>query len=327
MNVAVIGLGSMGRRRIRLMLKINPLLTILGIDSNQKRCEDAEKEFGIMCLQSMDDLFKAYTVDCAFVCTSPLSHAQIILKLLDYGVNIFTEINLVDDCYDEIISKSNRIGKVLFLSSTFLYRKDIQCIIEKTKEKRVNYIYHTGQYLPDWHPWEKYQNFFVADVRTNGCREIMAIEFPWIVKCFGEIKKVNVMKDKLSNLQLDYCDNYMIMIEHENGNKGQIAIDVVARKAKRELEIYNEELQIFWSGTPDSLLEYDIEEKATKKVVTYASVERDSNYCDNIIENAYADEIQTFFALVNQEKDLRALHDFESDKRILEVINRIEEEK
>ena len=33
-----------------------------------------------------------------------------------------------------------------------------------------------GQYLPDWHPWESYKSFFVSNKKTNGCRELFAIE-------------------------------------------------------------------------------------------------------------------------------------------------------
>ena len=44
----------------------------------------------------------------------------------------------------------------------------------------VNYIYHIGQYLPDWHPWENYKNFFVGDKRTGGVREIFGIDLPWL---------------------------------------------------------------------------------------------------------------------------------------------------
>ncbi|MDE6927475.1 MAG: hypothetical protein K2P06_01985, partial [Muribaculaceae bacterium] len=66
------------------------------------------------------------------------------------------------------------------------------------------YIYHVGQYLPEWHPWENYQDFFVGDKRTNGCREIMAIEFPWLIETFGEIREVSVLHDKMSHLNIDY---------------------------------------------------------------------------------------------------------------------------
>ena len=119
-----------------------------------------------------------------------------------------------------MIAEAKKRGRILFLSSTFLYRKDIQYIKDRVAGKRTNYIVHTGQYLPDWHPWESYQSFFVNDPRTNACREIMAIDLPWIIQMFGPVKDLCVKKGKDSILNIDYNDNYIISFEHENGSRG-----------------------------------------------------------------------------------------------------------
>ncbi len=321
MNIIVVGLGSMGRRRIRLMKQYDPELKIIGIDSNTERALEVSKESGIDTVSSIDEAFDKYSVDAAFICTSPLSHASIIKELVSRKTDLFTEINLVEDGYEDFIKETDT---KLFLSSTFLYRKDVQWMIDAVgKETGVNYIYHTGQYLPDWHPWENYKKFFVGDKRTGGCREILAIELPWITKCFGKVKKVNVLKGTLSGLELDYPDNYMIQIEHEGGNKGLLAVDVVARKAIRRIEIFNENLQVYWEGTPASLQKWDIEKKEMESISTYDSIVKDKNYCDNIIENAYMDEIDAFFTWLKGD-DSKVYHSFEKDYEILKLIDEIE---
>ena len=325
MKVIVVGLGSMGKRRIRLMKQYNPAIQIVGVDSNLERCmalkelyKEAKHYYSVT-----EALEKEGDIICAFVCTSPLSHRPIILELLKAGLHIFTEINLVTDGYDEY-EALKKPGQILFLSSTFLYRKDIQYMIHKVNSEAVNYIYHTGQYLPDWHPWERFQNFFVNEKRTNGCREIMAIEFPWIIKCFGNIASIVSTKGKLSSLPLSYFDNYMLILEHETGSKGIIAIDVVARKAMRHMEIYNENLQLFWDGTPNSLKEYNIEERQMITIETYQNIEKDVNYCENIIENAYMDEIINFFELLEKKSNEEPRHSFTEDGKILKLIDEIE---
>lgn len=321
MKVLVVGLGSMGKRRIRLMKQYDSLMEIIGVDTNTERLQSVKEEFMISTVTSIDDAFSGKKIDCAFVCTSPLSHHVIIDKLLECGVHIFTEINLVPNGYEKYIDVNNII---LFLSSTFLYRKDIQWMIEKVKNQKVNYMYHTGQYLPDWHPWENYKNFFVGDRRTNGCREIFAIELPWLVECFGKIKNVNVIKGKLTSLQVDYPDNFLVQLEHESGSNGLLAVDVVSRKAIRRIEIYNENLQIFWEGTPDSLKEWDYNASEMNDVVTYNNIVRDKKYCDNIIENAYMDEIDAFFTWIKGDNS-KVKYDFERDAEILKIIDKIEE--
>lgn len=320
MKVAVVGLGSMGKRRIRLMKQYAPDLEIIGVDHDEKRCASAREEFGIRICDTLERLCGQETIDCGFVCTSPLSHCQIIRQFIQYGISVFTEMNLIADGYEEFIQTKQ---VKLFLSSTFLYRRDLAWVIDRVRGQRVDYIYHTGQYLPDWHPWEDYRHFFVADKRTNGCREILAIELPWMIACFGEIRKVTVKKDNLSGLEIDYPDNYIVLLEHENGSKGMLAADVVARKAIRRLEIYNEQMEIRWDGTPDSLEEWDVGEGKMRPVPVYDDVMRDARYCDTIIENAYMDEIAAFFAWLKGDAS-QVRYSFRQDIEVLRLIDEIE---
>ena len=177
MNIVVIGLGSMGKRRIRLIKELYPEYSIVGIDGRKDRRDNAAEQFYINTFMSIEELNT--TIDCAFICTSPLSHASIIKECLQRKWHVFTELNLIDAGYTENMQLAKENGCTLFLSSTFFYREEIKYIRSKiTPEKKWNYIYHIGQYLPDWHPWENYNEFFIGDKRTNGCREIMAIELP-----------------------------------------------------------------------------------------------------------------------------------------------------
>ena len=114
MKIVVIGLGSMGKRRIRLIKEMYLDYNIVGIDGREDR--------------RMDSIG---TVDCAFICTSPLSHNSLIHECLLRGWNVFTELNLVPDGYQENMSLAKEKGKTLFLSSTFFYREEIRYIRNK----------------------------------------------------------------------------------------------------------------------------------------------------------------------------------------------------
>ena len=216
-------------------------------------------------------------------------------------------------------------GKVLFLSSTFLYRKETQTIIEKANKATcpLNYIYHIGQYLPDWHPWESYNNYFIGNPRTNGCREIMAIDLPWIVTAFGSIKSVSAVKSKNTQLNINYNDNYLITIEHENGNKGVLAAGVVTRKSIRHIDVYGETFQMSWNGTADSLTEYDVENKVEHQIEFEDASEHVEGYAAFVTENPYREELNAFLAQIENPQNKPAW-DFEKDLEVLKVIDQIE---
>ena len=57
MKIIVIGLGSMGKRRIRL-LKEHQDIEIYGIDSNQERCKEVAEKFGVKCFGSISEAVK-----------------------------------------------------------------------------------------------------------------------------------------------------------------------------------------------------------------------------------------------------------------------------
>ena len=157
MRVAVIGLGSMGKRRIRLLKQYiekegkrngrkNEKWEITGIDLSRERCLEVEELCNIETFSDLDKGLSKGNIDCALICSSPASHAELIHECLKRGLHVFTEMNLVNDRYHENQRLAGEKKRVLFLSSTFLYRKEIEFIKEKLQEKSFG----GGVFLPYW---------------------------------------------------------------------------------------------------------------------------------------------------------------------------------
>lgn len=322
MKIAVIGLGSMGKRRIRLMQIMKISARIIGIDTSADRCIQAKKQYGIECFESLNMAMKQIMPDCVFICTSPLSHGDIINECLSYGCHIFTEINLVSDRYEENIALAKARGRILFVSSTPIYRNEMKKIKElvTNQENPVSYLYHVGQYLPDWHPWEKFNEFFVSNKRTNGCREILAIELPWMLHTFGDIREIRVMTNSLTSLDISYPDTYLVQMSHKNGTNGMFAVDVVCRKPVRKLEVYNEDLYIEWEGTPESLKSMNLQtgELACLECGAYY---REREYSEFVNELAYVNEIQEFFHVIEGKQ---MAYTMEDDIKTLKYVDLVE---
>lgn len=325
MKILVIGLGSMGQRRIRLLLKRFERECLCGADISTKKRMQVESLFGIKTYSDYEVAISHEHPEAALVCTSPLSHGEIISRCIAHGLHVFSEINLVSTQYQTIIEQAKQQQVALFLSSTQLYRREIQAIAHIVSEqgKPVNYRYHVGQYLPDWHPWDKKKDFFIWDKRTNGCREIFAIELPWLIHAFGTISDFTVVKNKMSDLDIDCPDNYFLILQHESGSKGVFMVDVLTRKAQQTLLVYSDTLYLTWEGTPESLCRYDAVKRTTDKIATYDIVERKDGYTKNNIENAYEEELSAFLMLIAGEKS-NVRYTFEEDLQTLALIDRIE---
>lgn len=315
----------MGKRRLRLIQKNYPEHSVSGVEFSAERREEVSKNSQIKCYESISNALSASEFDAAFVCTPPATHHGVIKELLKSKINVFTELNLINNGYDELLDIADKNNVRIFMSSTLLYRKEIQKITELvfSQKQPLQYIYHVGQYLPDWHPWESYKNFFVGNNETNGCREIFAIQLPWILNCFGKSVSIGyTSKKKISNLDIDYQDSYIVALEHELGNRGVMIVDVVSRKATTSLEIVGENLHLFWDGTSTGLKRYDFDAKSLESIKLYDSFEHNQNYASNIIEDAYLAEIDCFFNMLSGNGE--PLYSLNDDIKTLELIDKIE---
>lgn len=322
MKVLVVGYGSMGRRRIRLYKQLDKDAQFICVDSNPERIKQI-KDDGHTSFADLNEAVKEEP-DLAFVCTSPLSHAAIIPVLLQNKINTFTEINLSSKNYDQMISLAKENGVKLFLSSTMLYKNQIKKIKELVQKETLplTYIYHIGQYLPDWHPWESYKDFFIGKKESNGCREIYAIQLPWIVDTFGEVTSLSSVSQKSTQLEIDYNDSYITTFEHRNGNKGVFVVDVVSRVATTYLEVIGENIHLTWNGSNDGLKIYNIAEKKIEIFTAYENEVHNENYAANIVENTYLDEIKDFISYVKNRTEPK--WSIQKDYAVLDMIDKIE---
>ena len=179
--------------------------------------------------------------------------------------------------------------------------------------------------MPDWHPWENYNDFFIGQKETNGCREIMSIQLPWLIDIFGEVEEFHCFKDKITNLNIDYNDIYHIILKHKDGTIGSLQFDVVSREATTSLEIISENNHIKWNGIPEGLNVFNLNDKKMEKIETYNEVDRKNGYSKLIIEDMYLEEISTFINSIKDNKNY-SKYSFEKDKEVLSLINQIEGE-
>ena len=115
MKVVVIGLGSMGRRRIRLMQAMRDAPEIVGVNRSAERRAQVEQEFGIRTFATLAEALAEAKPQAAFLCTAPASHGPAVLDCIAAGLDVFMEINLLGDWYAEAAAKANDSFEVDFV--------------------------------------------------------------------------------------------------------------------------------------------------------------------------------------------------------------------
>ncbi len=322
-KILVCGLGSMGERRIKILTGLYPECQIYGVDICEDRLAQVKKKYGIDGHADLKNAFNRFCPDIVFACTSPLEHTDLILFALEKKAHTFSEINLNVHGYDQISDTAHKKKRLAFLSSTFLYHSDINWIICRAQnEKPLSYRYHIGQYLPDWHPWESYSQFFVAHPKTNACREIMAIDLPWLIQAFGDIIRFKGIKTKHSDLDVDYPDTFHLIFVHERGHTGTISVDCVSQNGGRFFEMYSDKINVEWQGKPGSLSQYHAQQS---KMLPVPDTEKKHDLHVDLHEDAYVNEVREFFFLIDA-PECKPKYGYEQDKQVIRLIDRIEEE-
>ncbi len=113
----------------------------------------------------------------------------------------------------------------------------------------MNINYQTGQYLPDWHPWERIEEFYVSSRETGGCREIVPFELTWLNDIFGVPEPLACAKAKLTDMKVDIDDIYHCLLRYPGGILANVTVEVISRPlATRELRVLGTEGEIVFSA-------------------------------------------------------------------------------
>ena len=321
MRFLVIGLGSMGKRRVRCLQSLG-YKNIVGFDLREDRRNEAHKQYNIETTDSLTGVSLS-DIEAFIISTPPDMHLQYAKLAIDNGKPAFIEASVIIEEVREIKSY-NKNNTFLAPSCTLRFHpmiKDITAIIKSGKYGKItNFSYHSGQYLPDWHPWEKVTEFYVSNRITGGGREIVPFELTWIVDTIGWPVDVKGLFEKTIDFGPDIEDSYAFVLKYE-GMVGSMIVDVAARYATRSLIINMELGQIKWNWDEGCFYLYESEPGRWIKY-NQPEVNAAAGYNKNIGEEMYINEIKSFIAGI-QERSVYP-NSIDDDIKILEILNKIE---
>lgn len=318
MRALVVGLGSMGKRRIRNLHHLG-VSDVVGCDAREDRRRDAEAAFGIRTVAAFEDAMQDRP-DVVLVCTPPDRHVPFALEAARAGIPFFTELNLLRDGWAEVAA-AQRPGTLAAPSATLRFQPSVRRVRDLLQDGDVGqpltFTYHAGQYLPDWHPWEDYRSFFASQRATGGCREIAAIELGWLTWVFGPVDRVTCMKDKRSDLDADIEDVYQIVLRFRSGVLGHLAIDVLSRVPTRHLRVVGSRGTLEWVAA-ERVVRVRADAKDQGRVHAEPASEALPDYANS--EAMYVDEMRHFLAAVSGREEYHyTIHDEQVNLAVLEA--------
>jgi len=323
----IIGLGSMGKRRIRCLKALGyQKKDISGFDLREDRRNEAEQKYGIRTYDQVEPALSAERPYAMIISVPPDIHHVYMEKAIDQSIHFFVEASVVDTKMDEIRDKLRNMDIVAAPSATWLFHPAIKIVQEVYENgnlgKISNVIYHAGLYLPDWHTYEKVSDFYVSNPATGGAREIVPFELSWITRIFGFPKRVSANFRKTIDIegaeQID--DTYNILLDY-SGFLATLTVDVVSRCGIRRLMINGDKKQLRWDWDDNCIKIFDPERSQWERV-SYEMGLAESGYHPNIGENHYVDETKNFIDAIEGKRAF--VNDLENDHNVLKLLYAIE---
>jgi len=322
MKFLIIGLGSMGKRRIRNLQHLRAG-EIIGFDMKEERRKEIGGKYGIKTFGSFQEAIQE-NPDVFIVSTPPDKHNEYIKLAIENKKPAFIEASVILEGLEELNKLAKKKKVFIAPSSTFRFHpaiKEIRKTISEGKYGKVTtFTYYLGQYLPDWHPLEDIKSFYVGKKETGGAREMVAFELTWLVDLLGFPQNITGFYGKTLEMGVDIDDAYAFTLGFKN-KFGSVLIDVVARYAIRSLLINMERAQISWRWDEDFIKIYDVKNKKWQKY-NYQKGKAAEGYNKNIIEDMYIEEIKTFIDAV-QGKDSFP-NSLDDDIKVLKLLKNIE---
>ncbi len=316
MKFLVIGLGSMGKRRIRNLQKHRES-HIIGFDIRHDRCDEASKLYEIRTFTEFDEAVKE-NPDAFIISCPPDKHLTYGHYAADHNIHFFSEVNT--DPPEKLCDLVNKITKrpsiVAAPSCTMRYHPSVMAVKKLVESRSVGkpllLTYHSGENLDDWHPWEKITDYYVGKKETGGGRDQIAFELEWIGWMMGQVKSVTALTKKLSNMDADIYDVYDLILEFKNGSIANVLVDVIQRPPDRIFRLVCENGIIQWDWMTHTVRSCNVSENKWEEIPERAG------YKGYLVEEMYEDEIKQFLRALKGEAKYPIT--FENELRILEIV-------
>jgi predicted dehydrogenase len=323
--ILIIGLGSMGKRRIRNLQALG-FKNIFGFDKRKDRTKEVVSLYSIICYTNFEEALK-HSIKAFIISLPPDIHHIYMKKAIELNIPFFVEASVVDTDMKEIIMETIKKNIFSAPSSTLYFHPAIQKIFELVTSNYLgsisNVLYHMGNYLPDWHTYESVSDFYVSKKETGGAREIIPFELTWITKLFGFPKQLVSTVKKTIEIEgaptID--DTYNSILDYGNFTM-MLTVDVVTRSATRRLLINGSLRQLEWDWNSNAVKVFH-HDKQEWETFPYETISAASGYNKNITEQMYIDEMNAF--LKGIENPSSYVNTLEEDHKVLKVLYAMEQ--
>lgn len=238
MNVAVLGLGSIGRRHAGNLAALGA--TVIGYDPDPAAGEVLADIGGIRAGSRDEALERA---EVAVIATPNAHHRDDLYAALASGRHVFIEKPLAatTEGLEPVLERAREQGRVVFAGMNLRHHPCIREARRIVAEGRLGTPlwgrFLMAAYLPDWRPHQDYRTGEGAQTETGGVLFDMVHEFDMAWHLLGPFEVSAALARTTGTLDIRSDDCADAIVTHRSGVRSALHSDYVTRPRRRRFEI------------------------------------------------------------------------------------------
>jgi len=252
-KLAIIGLGSIGRRHLRLVAEIRPDIKIVVMRSGHgSACK--EEKMATKIVHSVDEVISE-GVQAAIISSPATLHLEQSLELAKSGVHLLIEkpISNTSDRTNELLKILDKNNLIAMVGYVLRYdpgaEKFKNWLDNKIKGKIIHARIECGSYLPEWRPDVDYTKTVSALSELGGGVLLeLSHELDYLHWFFGKPKDVQAQVRNSDTLDIDVEDQVDLLITSEQGYCISVQIDFNRRHVERKCRVLTTEGELIWDA-------------------------------------------------------------------------------
>lgn len=313
MKFLIAGLGSIGRRHLRNLLKLDERDVILY--RTFKSTLPDEELYGFPAETNIHAAL-AHRPDAVIIANPTTHHLDVAIPAAEAGCHLFIEkpISHQFEKLDHLKAALQRGGGQVLIGYHFRFHPHFQQTKVLLKEGRIgrplSIRAHYGDYLPQWHPWEDYRQGYSARAELGGgVAWTLSHPLDYIRWFLGEAKTLWKVMDKISGLDIQVEDVVEFGLQFAQGAIGSVHLNYYQQPPAHYFEIVGTEGTIKWNHDDNILRVYTSKSHYWETIPAPNSFERN---------DMFLSEMKHFLEVIHGEAEPScSLHDGE---RVLELI-------
>lgn len=242
MRVLLVGLGSIARKHLQVLLELCPDIQVQALRSGARSCPD-NLPYNIDNIHSVND---AISPDFVMISNPTAYHYEAAKKVLHFKCPLFIEKPLFHRITEEEKALVQSISdsriptyvacNLRFHPAIIFLKSYLKHNVHKIDEVSV----YCGSYLPEWRPGVDFRQSYSANAAMGGGVHLDLIhELDYIYYLFGMPSDVCSVKTAGSSLNINAVDSARYLLNYEQFSV-LLTLNYFRRKLKRTIEILHD---------------------------------------------------------------------------------------